>query len=170
MSGRLQLIEQKLLAIDGAEFQNLCDNYLSLRENEYSSLNRTGSQFGKQKTIIGTPDTFLRLTDNKLAYVECTTQAKSVVSKIKEDIDKCLDESKTKVSPKLIHKIIICLNSRLTLEEETQIQEYAQEIKVSVELIGIDTLALEIMSKYLLLAREYLGCLLYTSPSPRDRG
>ncbi len=170
MSGRLQLIEQKLLAIDGAEFQNLCDNYLSLRENEYSSLNRTGSQFGKQKTIIGTPDTFLRLTDNKLAYVECTTQAKSVVSKIKEDIDKCLDESKTKVSPKLIHKIIICLNSRLTLEEETQIQEYAQEIKVSVELIGIDTLALEIMSKYLLLAREYLGIALETGQIlPFDR-
>ena len=66
MSGRLQLIEQKLLAIDGAEFQNLCDTYLTLREDEYTSLNRTGSQLGKQKTIVGTPDTFLRLSDNKL--------------------------------------------------------------------------------------------------------
>ena len=53
MSGRLQLIEQKLLAIDGAAFQNLCDNYLSLREDEYSSFNRSGSQLGKQKTVIG---------------------------------------------------------------------------------------------------------------------
>ena len=162
MSGRLQLIEQKLLAIDGAKFQNLCDNYLSLREEEYSSLNRSGSQLGKQKTIVGTPDTFLRLSDNKLAYVEFTTQATSVVSKIKEDIDKCLDESKTGVNPKLIHKIVICLNTRLSLEEETSIQEYAQEKRISLELIGIDTLALEIMSKFLLLAREYLGIALDT--------
>lgn len=162
MSGRLQLIEQKLLAIDGALFQNLCDNYLTLREDEYSSLNRSGSQLGKQKTIVGTPDTFLRLTDNKLAYVEFTTQATSIVSKVCDDIDKCLDESKTGVSPKLIHKIIICLNSRLTVEEETKIQAYVQDKRVSLELIGIDTLALEIMSKYLLLAREYLGIALET--------
>lgn len=162
MSGRLQLIEQKLLAIDGAGFQNLCDNYLSLREDEYSSLNRSGSQLGKKKTIVGTPDTFLRLTENKLAYVEYTTQASSIVSKVKEDIDKCLDKSKTKVDSNLIHKIIICLNSRLSVDEETQIQEYAKDKRISLELIGIDTLALEIISKYLLLAREYLGIALDT--------
>jgi len=162
MSGRLQLIEQKLLAIDGAEFQNLCDNYLSLREDEYSSLSRSGSQLGKQKTIVGTPDTFLRLSDNKLAYIEFTTQATSLVTKVTDDIDKCLDASKTGVNPKLIHKIIICYNSRLSVEEETKIQEYVQNKSVSLELIGIDTLALEIMSKYLLLAREYLGIALDT--------
>ena len=170
MSGRLQLIEQKLLAIDAAGFQNLCDNYLSLREDEYSSLNRSGSQLGKQKTITGTPDTFLRLSDNKLAYIEFTTQATSIVSKIFEDIDKCLDKSKTGINPKLIHKIIICLNSRLSVEEETKIQEYVQDKRVSLELIGIDTLALEIMSKYLLLAREYLGIALETGQIlPFDR-
>lgn len=157
MSGRLQLIEQNLIAIDGAGFQNLCDSYLSLREDEYSSFNRSGSQLGKKKTIVGTPDTFLRLAENKLAYVEYTTQASSIVSKVKDDIDKCLDESKTNVSPKLIHKIIVCLNSKLSVDEETQIQQYAQVKKVSLELIGIDTLALEIMSKYLLLSREFLG-------------
>tara|TARA_R110002049_G_scaffold302133_1_gene494739 strand:+ start:1114 stop:4860 length:3747 start_codon:yes stop_codon:yes gene_type:complete len=162
MSGRLQLIEQKLLAIDGAGFQNLCDTYLSLREDEYSSLNRSGSQLGKLKTIVGTPDTFLRLSDNKLAYVEFTTQVTSLVSKITDDIDKCLDESKTGVNPKMIHKIIICYNSRLSVEEETKIQEYVQNKRISLELIGIDILALEIISKYLLLAREYLGIALDT--------
>lgn len=162
MSGRLQLIEQKLLAIDGARFQNLCDTYLSLREDEYSSLNRSGSQLGKQKTVVGTPDTFLRISDNKLAYVEFTTQASSIVSKVSEDIDKCLDESKTGVSPKLVHKIIICLNHRLSVGEETKIFKHAKDRNVGLELIGIDTLSLEIMSKYLLLAREYLGIALET--------
>ena len=37
MTGRLQLIEQKLLAIDSAGFQNLCDRYLLLREEEFIS-------------------------------------------------------------------------------------------------------------------------------------
>ena len=156
MTGRLQLIEQKLHAIDPAGFQNLCDAYITLREKEYSSLSRTGSQLGKQKTVLGTPDSFIRLKDNRLAYIEYTTQTESIVSKIKGDIDKCLDKSKTKVSPKSIYLIIICFNSRLTVEEETEIQSYADSLNKRIELIGIDTLALEILSKYVLLSRDYL--------------
>jgi len=157
MTGRLQLIEQKLIAIDPAGFQNLCDAYLILRENEYSSLNRTGSQLGKQKTILGTPDSFVRLSENKLAYIEYTTQADSKVAKIIEDIDKCLDSSKTGVKRDKVYQIIICFNSRLTVEEEIQIQSHANANSIKIELIGIDTLALEIMSKYLLLSRDFLG-------------
>ncbi len=157
MTGRLQLIEQKLVAIDPAGFQNLCDAYLILRENEYSSLNRTGSQLGKQKTVLGTPDSFIRLEDNKLAYVEYTTQAESKVSKIKDDIEKCLDESKTGVPSDKLFQIIVCFNSRLTVEEETEIQTYAEIKKKRIELIGIDTLSLEILSKYVLLSRDFLG-------------
>jgi hypothetical protein len=67
MTGRLQLIEQKLIAIYPAGFQAICDAYLLLRETEYRSFNRTGSQIGKQKTVMGTPDSFIRLSDNKLA-------------------------------------------------------------------------------------------------------
>lgn len=157
MTGRLQLIEQKLIAIDPAGFQNLCDAYLILRETEYSSFNRTGSQLGKQKTIQGTPDSFVRLSDNKLAYIEYTTQAESKVSKISDDINKCLDPAKTGISADLVYQIIVCFNSRLTVEEETQIQKYANSKNVRIELIGIDTLAIEIISKYILLSRDFLG-------------
>lgn len=157
MAGRLQLIEQKLIAIDPAGFQNLCDTYLTLRENEYTSLNRTGTQLGKQKTVLGTPDSFVRLEDNKLAYIEYTTQTDFIVPKIKEDIDKCLDESKTGVSPDQLSQIIVCFNSRLTIKEEVKIQQYAQSKSKEIELIGIDTLALEIFSKYPLLSRDCLG-------------
>lgn len=43
MTGRLKLIEQQLLGIDSAAFQNLCDLYLKFREQEFTSFNRTGS-------------------------------------------------------------------------------------------------------------------------------
>lgn len=157
MSARLQLIEQKLLAINAAAFQSLCDTYLFLKEKEYSSLSRIGSQLGKQKTIKGTPDTFMRIAGGKLRYVEFTTQAYGLVSKIKEDIDKCLDESKTKVDPKNIYEIVICFNNRLKPDEEIDVYKYGEEKNIKLYLVGIDTLALEILSKHLFLAKEFLN-------------
>lgn len=157
MNGRLKLIEQQLLGIDSAAFQNLCDIYLAFREQELASINRTGSQFGKQKTVKGTPDTFFRLADGSLRYVEFTTKADGLVDKIKEDIDKCLDPTKTGVPANQVHKIIICFNSRLDVAEETAITQHAVSKNIRIELIGLDWLALEIYSKYLILAKDILG-------------
>jgi len=157
MNGRLKLIEQQLLGIDSAAFQNLCDIYLAFREQELASINRTGSQFGKQKTVKGTPDTFFRLADGSLRYVEFTTKADGLVSKIIEDIEKCLDPTKTGVPANQVHKIIICFNSRLDVAEETAITQYAVSNHIYIELIGLDWLALEIYSKYLILAKDILG-------------
>lgn len=157
MNGRLKLIEQQLIGIDSAAFQNLCDIYLSLREQNIISINRTGSQLGKQKTVKGTPDTFFRLEDGSLRYVEYTTKADGLVEKIKEDIDKCLDESKTGIQASDVNKIIICFNSRITLVEETAITSHAASKHIRIELIGLDWLALEIYSKYLILAKDILG-------------
>lgn len=157
MNGRLKIIEQQLLGIDSAAFQNLCDIYLAFREQELVSINRTGSQFGKQKTVKGTPDTFFRLADGSLRYVEFTTKTDGLVDKIKEDIDKCLDPKKTGVPANQVHKIIICFNSRLDVAEETVITQHATSKTVQIELIGLDWLALEIYSKYLILAKDILG-------------
>lgn len=157
MNGRLKLIEQQLIGIDSAAFQNLCDIYLSLREQELASINRTGSQLGKQKTVKGTPDTFFRLSDGSLRYVEYTTTADGIVAKIKGDIDKCLDPTKTGIPANEVYKIIICFNSRITVAEETDITKYAVSKNIRIELIGLDWLALEIYSKYLILAKDILG-------------
>lgn len=156
-SGRLKLIEQQLLGIDSAAFQNLCDIYLAYREQKLSSLQRTGSQLGKQKTVKGTPDTFFRLSDGSLRYVEFTTKADGLVTKIKKDIDKCLDQSKTGVPANEVQKVIIFFNSRLEVAEDTAITQYAISKNIRIELIGLDWLALEIYSKYLILAKDILG-------------
>lgn len=157
MNGRLKLIEQQLLGIDSAAFQNLCDIYLAFRQKEFASISRTGSQFGKQKTVKGTPDTFFRLADGSLRYVEFTTKADGLVDKIKDDIDKCLDPTKTGVPSNLVDKIIICFNSRLDVAEETAITQHALSKNIPIELIGLDWIALEIYSKYLILAKDILG-------------
>jgi DNA polymerase III delta prime subunit len=157
MSGRLQLIEQKLTAIDGAAFQNLCDVYLALKEQEVISFNRTGSQLGKRKTVAGTPDTFYRLKDGSVRYIEYTTKADGLVAKLKSDINSCLDFKKTGIPVNEIQKIVLCFNSRLSTKDEIVVVKYAQTKKIRIELIGIDWIALEIYSKYLILAKDILG-------------
>lgn len=153
---RLQLIEQKLLTIDSAGFQNLCDAYLTRRTQEIRSLNRTGSQFGKQKTVKGTPDTFFRLEDDRLQFVEFTTKADDILKKIKEDLDKCVDEDKIGIPKTEVDKVIFCFNSRLSIEEERELIMYAHDRAIDIELLGIDNIAMEINSKHLILARDYL--------------
>ena len=112
-TGRIQIIEQKLDTIDSAAFQNLCDMYLNLREGAFTSFNRTGSQIGKQKTVKGTPDTFFRLANGNLQYVEFTTKAKKgIVKKIKEDIDKCISPKLTGIPVSSVNKILLCFNSQ----------------------------------------------------------
>lgn len=58
---RLQTIENALASINETVFQELCDSFLILKNENYRAFSRVGSQSGKQKTIKGTPDTFLLL-------------------------------------------------------------------------------------------------------------
>lgn len=157
MNGRLKLIEQQLLGINDATFQNLCDAYLTLKESEYKSVSRTGSQFGKQKTIKGTPDSFFRSSEGNLCFVEFTTVAKGVVKKLKGDILKCLDPKVVKIDIKDIHKVILFFNSKLTPAQEVDLVTFSRSKNIDIELIGLDKLALDIYTEYHILAKDILG-------------
>jgi hypothetical protein len=158
MSGRLQLIEQKLLAIDSSGFQNLCDAYLfASNTSSTASINRTGSQLGKRQTVKGTPDTFFRLDNGRLSFVEHTTRRDDILKKLKEDIEKCLDATKTRIPIGEISSLVLCFNSRLSSEEEYELFKCAKAKSIHLKLIGIDLLALELFSHYSFLAKEFLG-------------
>lgn len=158
MPNRQNLIENKIIEIDSANFQNLCDAYLLLRDSDIISFNRIGTQYGKQKTTKGTPDTFYRLTNGSLRYVEHTTTGeKGIVAKIKKDIDKCLEHINENNLSKEITKIIICFNSRLDVKNNNNIYKYAKSKNIELELLGLDELALAICYKYHVLSRNILG-------------
>src|SRR5690554_1078375 len=107
---RLQAIENELSSINQAAFQELCDSFLVLRNSNYSAFSRTGSQSGKQKTIKGTPDTFLLLPNGKYIFVEYSTNITAGLKKLEEDIKKCIDTNKTSVPVNQIAEIILCVN------------------------------------------------------------
>jgi len=92
----IESIKQKILQLDAGTFQNLCDSYLC--KKGYSNMVSLGGEAGTCKTTYGTPDTYFYTSEGKYVFVEYTTQMKNLFNKIKSDIEKCLDISKTGIT------------------------------------------------------------------------
>jgi hypothetical protein len=153
----LQDIENRLTSINDAVFQELCDCFLLLRNDNYKAFSRIGSQAGKQKTIKGTPDTLLLLPNGKYILVEYSTNISKGVSKLKEDIKKCLDVKKTNIPLENIDEIIICINFKLNTIEMNELNNFLSEAKISLDIYTLDRLAIELKFHHRDLVYEYLG-------------
>lgn len=153
---KLQNIENALVTINGAVFQELCDSFLILQNENYSAFSRSGSQLGKQKTIKGTPDTFLLLPNGKYIFVEYSTNKTSGLSKLKNDIEKCLDAEKTGINVSLISEIILCVNFKLKTSEVEALRSMLANTRIALNIYTLDTLALEISLQHRDLALRYL--------------
>ena len=119
---------------------------------------------GAEKTTPGTPDTYVSLADGRYTFVEYTTQQESLPRKIKDDIDKCLDESKTHVSCDLIEKIIYIHNSsNIQAKDDHELKEYCNSHGIPLVIIGIDDLAYDLMQHYPSIVYDYLRIPLSTN-------
>lgn len=154
---RLQSIENALSAINQAAFQNLCDSFLALRNRNYSVFSRTGSQSGKQKTVKGTPDTFLLLPNGKYIFVEYSTNITAGLTKLEGDIKKCMDTKKTGIAITQITEIILCVNFNLTASEIQKLKELLAKTRIGLTVYTVDALAIELHLHHRDLTHEYLG-------------
>lgn len=159
---RLQSVENSITSLNGAVFQELCDSFLTIRNNNYSAFSRIGSQSGKQKTTKGTPDTFLLLPNGKYIFVEYSTNISSGVKKLKDDILKCIDTSKTGIPTNQIVEIILCLNFNITTSEVQDLKNLLSDTRILLTLHTLDSLSLEIHLNHRDLAYQYLGLALDT--------
>ncbi|MCQ6373335.1 hypothetical protein NPM09_32740, partial [Bacillus cereus] len=141
---RLQSIENGLIEINETVFQELCDGYLAMRNENYTAFSRTGSQSGKQKTRKGTPDSFFLLSNGKYIFVEYSTNITSGVKKLGEDIQKCLDEEKTGVPISDIAEIILCINFNLKASEIQELKELLSKTKIILTMVTLNSLAIEL--------------------------
>lgn len=155
---RLQTIENRLKEINGTVFQELCDSYLTIRDNNYLAISRTGSQTGKQKTTKGTPDTFFQLPNGNFLYSEITTDT-STKNKLANDIRACFDPDKTKIPIEKIQEIILCFNWNIDQDKITELNTLAQSFKadIRVRYLMLQELALELHLHHRDLAHHYLG-------------
>ncbi|SHF46101.1 hypothetical protein SAMN05444274_105311 [Mariniphaga anaerophila] len=154
---RLQTIENALVSINETVFQELCDSFLILRNDNYKAFSRTGSQTGKQKTTKGTPDTFLQLPNKKYIFVEYSTNVTQGLPKLKEDIKKCIDVKKTGIPLTEIAEIIICINFNLKAKAIKDLETLLSKTRIRLTVYTLDALALELHLQHRNLVHDYLG-------------
>ncbi|MCF0133323.1 MAG: ATP-binding protein [Blautia sp.] len=147
-------IKAQINQMGDAEFQTLCDAYLS--KIGYSNIVCLGTMGGARKTTKGTPDTYFVVDGNKYVFVEYTTNTTNLIKKVSEDIEKCLDESKTRVPIQNITEIVYChTSSNIAPGQDLKLKKMCSDVGIKLTLIGIDRLA-DDLQKYPSIIRDYL--------------
>ncbi len=148
-------IKSKIEKLSPADFQEFCDalisNYRSGQINSY------GLKPGTGKTIKGTPDTYIRNENDKYIFIEYTTQTDGIYNKLRDDIAKCLDKSKTKIDIADIEEIICCYTTaHLSPSENKKLHGLCKDRGVSLTIWGIDEIAMKALPCSYIVTR-YLG-------------
>lgn len=151
----LNHIENKLRELGDAAFQKLADAYL--HEKGYEQLNSLGSVIGADKARKGTPDTIIMLPNDKYVFAEYTTQQSDLYSKLIGDLAKCLDEKKTGILRSKIAEVVFCYTTELDSSEIDGLREECQTNQVNLSVFGISRIANDLLLKYPIVAREFLG-------------
>ncbi|HDR8288809.1 TPA: hypothetical protein QC104_005551, partial [Bacillus cereus] len=151
---KINEIQNKLGELNGGEFQKLMDAYFA---KEYKGeIYPIGSVLENNNTKTGTPDTLIKPNNRKYIYIEYTVQKNKIVSKFKEDIQKCLDEKKTGINNEQIEKIVCCCNTRLGGREVEQLISEGRTNGVVIEVVSLDTLAYKLIN-YPFIIKDFLG-------------
>lgn len=152
---KITSVKDRISQLDEASFQILCDAFLA-REG-YPKLVALGTKAGSQKTTPGTPDTYFRITGGKYVFAEYTTQKTGLVSKIRSDIDKCLDVNATGIALDDIVEIVYChTSSNITPSDDLALRAKCEAAGIKLTLYGVDILAEELM-KYPALLKDHLN-------------
>jgi len=153
----VQQIENALKGINEAVFQELGDSLLLSLYQDCSSFLRTGSLLGKQKTVKGTPDTLILLSNGKYVMVEYSTNITRGVSKLIDDAKKCLDDSKTSIDTSLISEIILFVNFKVNNEDTNKLNEIFANTYIKLVIYDLGRLSLELFYHHRNIAKQYLN-------------
>jgi len=152
----IENIKQKICQMEAGKFQGLCNAYLL--KIGYKGLNSLGTEAGTGKTTKGTPDNYFSTPDGKYIFVEYTTQKTKLFTKIKTDLKKCLNISKTNVPHNKIVEIIYChTSSNITPSQDIELKKLCEDVGIKFIIIGIDRLAEDLYLYYQSVASDYLG-------------
>lgn len=147
-------VRAKLDQINEADFQIICDQYLS--KKGYPNIVCLGTEAGAHKTTSGTPDTYFCRDDGKYVFVEYTTKQKGLIGKIREDLQKCLDKSITKINYCDIAEIIYLHNSsNIPPKYDKEFKELCKKKRIKLKIVGIDQLAFDLLN-YPSIIKHYL--------------
>lgn len=148
-------IKRRIIELGPAEFQEFCDTFLS--KKGCGNVHGYGMKAGTGKTTKGNPDTYFRKENGKYVFVAYTMQDQGIYSKIKEDVEKCLDVLKTGIETSGIEEIICChISSNLNAGDDKKLHDICEEQGVRLTIYGVDEIANQVYSFYPSLV-TYLG-------------
>ena len=148
-------IEAKLFQKEAGKFQIICNEIL--KNEGYNTFDRTGSELGTEKTILGTPDsTFIK--NGYYIYAEFSTVHKrNLLNKIKQDIDKCLKKIHTDKLKGKVSEIIFMHNRKQPeLKDIEEIKKICKKENVEFIIYGVDIISDLIQRKYQYIAEQHL--------------
>ena len=153
---KLTDIKYRIDQLDGGTFQNLCDEYLTLRG--YGIGHSLGMKIGTSKTAKGNPDTYFLTKNGKYVFVMYTTQKENFVKKVLDDLEKCFDSSKTGLPPEDVVEVVYCHTcGRLLPSDFQRLNEFCEAQNTVLTLIGLDELGSDLRLSYPRLAKEFLN-------------
>ena len=149
-------IKRRILELAPAQFQEFCDTLIS--KQGYGVVHGYGMKSGSGNTTKGNPDTYFRKGNGKYLFVAYTIQQASIYSKLKEDIDKCLDSTKTGLAISEIENIICChTSSNLSAGDDKRLHDYCESKGVALTIWGLDELANQVHNRFRSLTKTCLG-------------
>ena len=149
-------IKRRILELAPAPFQEFCDTLIS--KHGYGVIHGYGMKSGTGNTTIGNPDTYIRKENGKYVFAAYTIQQNNIYSKLKEDIEKCLDLTKTGLDNNEIDEIICChTSSNLSAGDDKKLHDLCADQGIALTIWGIDELANQVHNHYRSLAKDYLG-------------
>ncbi|MFK2309866.1 hypothetical protein ACIXNW_14715 [Bacteroides fragilis] len=97
------------------------------------------------------------MPNSKYVFVEYSTNITKGVSKLREDIEKCLDTTKTKIPINQIVEIILCINFNLNVDEIQSLKNLLGKTKIALTIYTLDSLSLELHLQHRDIVHKYLG-------------
>ena len=139
---KINEIQNKIHELNGGEFQKMMDIYFSKTIN--GEVYSIGSVIGNNNTKTGTPDTLIKTPESKYVFIEYTVQKNNLYKKFEDDLEKCLDESKTNIPLNEIERINCCCTGRLSTEEISKLTAKISTYNIRLELLTIDAISFKI--------------------------
>ncbi|BAC15334.1 hypothetical protein [Oceanobacillus iheyensis HTE831] len=156
---KINEIQNKIHELNGGEFQKMMDVYFSKTIN--GEVYSIGSVIGNNNTKTGTPDTLIKSAESKYIFIEYTVQKSNLYKKFEDDLEKCLDESKTNIPLNEIEKIICCCTGRLSTEEISKLTAKVSNYNIRLELLTVDAISFKIFD-FPSIASDFLNITLDT--------